>query len=64
MTCDIGHVEGGENSLKITGPQWRSEGVLKIFAHKKMTDWLNQLIYYKGVSGKTLARPGLLQKID
>ena len=44
VTCDMGNMEGGENSLNISGPQllrFGSEGVLKIW-RKTMTDLMNK----------------------
>ena len=46
VACDMLHMEGGENSLKLTGPyflHFRSEGVLKTFVQE--TRWIDNLAF-------------------
>ena len=50
VTRDTWHMTGG------------SEGVLMIL-RKRMTNWINQLMNYKGVCRTALAEPGLLKII-
>ena len=65
VTSDMGHFAGGEHSLKISAPlllRFVIFDILKIW-RKRLTDWLTELIDYKGVCKTALPTLGLLNSI-